>query len=156
MKNAIFIFLASLMLYAGSVKEPTQIVEGEIYDYEQTETQKQNDRKNGYYLFTLVEDGTVFIVNQNADETHSYRIYDENFKFVKSDEVKDSTTESLYEGKYLYHNLKGSFSIYSNNLKPLAKKEDKKTAKTESKKTEDKKKDSGENNQTQKQNELLK
>ena len=116
------------ILFASTIQNPTKIVTGEIYDYDLNTTMDQNktDETGPYYSFTMTDDGNIFISNPNPDEAHIYRIYDENFNLVESDTVKDSRTESLYEGRYLYHNVKGAFSIHSDKIVSALQKETKK------------------------------
>lgn len=110
MKVIFFVILSYMFIYAGSISSPTQIVQDTIYTFD------KNSSKN-YYSFVLTKDANIFIVNENQKEPHSFRIYDNDLNFVKSDTLKQSKTESLYEGRYIYHCTKGSFSLYSNNLK---------------------------------------
>lgn len=127
MKSIFLIFLSCLWLFAGSVGKPTPVVIGEVYDLEPAEPVEKGDEKEEkkqeiksserYYSFTMKENGNIFIVNPNPEKTHRYRIYNDDFKLIESDTVKESKAESLYRGKYLYHNVSGAFSIFSNKLK---------------------------------------
>jgi hypothetical protein len=135
MKSLFLVFLFCLSLFAGTAGKPTPIVIGDVYDFEPTEVKTKKDDGNSfesseiktekkdtdssqrYYTFTMREEGNIFIVNPDPKNPHRYRIYDENFKLIESDIVKESKAESLYRGKYLYHNLSGAFSIFSNKLK---------------------------------------
>lgn len=110
MKVIFFITLFFIFLFGGGVNSPTVIKEDIVYSFD------KNSSKN-YYSFTLLEDGNIFIVNENPSESHSFRIYDKDFNFIKSDSVIKSKSESLYEGEYLYHCISGSFSLYSNKMK---------------------------------------
>lgn len=110
MRLLLLSFLLMIKVFGGTIEEPTAISVGEINSFDE-------NISNNYYSFSMAETGNLFILNPDPKESHSYRIYDKEFNLIESDIVIDSKVESLYKGEYLYHNVKGSFSVHSNKLK---------------------------------------